>query len=110
MWEINAGINMVRVLQEPVRAYNYHIAIGGGVINKGFSEKDLDLYFLPMGGFNKDRKSDPDGLIKFLEALWNTKAKSLGEDYGYDEKNEHSIYKKAVKFMRGSERIDCFVF
>lgn len=32
----------------------YYLAMGGGIINRGFSDKDLDLIILPMG----DRELD----------------------------------------------------
>lgn len=50
MWTLSEGLEVVRGIQQPIRAYGYHVAIGGGVVNKGQSDKDLDLYFLPMNG------------------------------------------------------------
>jgi hypothetical protein len=48
MWTLDNGLALVRAIQPKIRQFNYHVAIGGGVVNRGFSTKDLDLYFLPM--------------------------------------------------------------
>jgi hypothetical protein len=112
IWNLEQGLRVVRALQPSTRNYGYHLAIGGGVINKGQSDKDLDLYFLPMGGFNGEPKSDSGGMLAFLESLWGgaKPLASLGA-------NENGFYKHAVQFIRmgGEERnirqrIDCFIF
>lgn len=109
MWDLDAGLLVVRMLQQDVRAYGYHVAIGGGVVDNGVSNKDLDLYFLPMGGFNDRRwRKDPEGLIRYLENLWGLSASLSNDEYG---EQKEMIYKKAVKFFRNKqERIDCFIF
>lgn len=108
VWTIEVALGLIRALQPECRAYGYHLALGGGVLNKGESEKDLDLYFLPMNPFNADEtdaSSDPEGLIAYLEKLWGPSTPITG-DYG-----DKTCYKKAVKFIRGKvERIDVFVF
>ncbi len=108
MWTIENGLKLVRALQPLTREFNYHLALGGGVLNKGESEKDLDLYFLPMGGFNingAEQKPNPDGMRKLLDKFWGV-GKDISKDYG----NEKG-YKHAVKYMRnGTQRIDVFIF
>lgn len=77
-WTIEEGLTLIRGLQPQAKAYGYHIALGGGVLNKGTSEKDLDLYFLPLD--NKDLATNEIGLIGFLQEIWGM-GTSLG-DYG----------------------------
>lgn len=48
VWTLAEGLDLVRILQPKLRALDYHVVIGGGVINKGVSTKDLDLYLLPV--------------------------------------------------------------
>jgi len=81
-WNLEEGIGVVRTLQPEIRAFGYHVALGGGVINKGVSAKDLDLYFLPMGGF-KDSKSvsSPEKLLEFLTSFWGEHKKIGKADY-----------------------------
>lgn len=113
MWTFENAIRVIRALQPATREFNYHLALGGGVLNKSYSNKDLDLYFLPMGGFGSKSKEDPDGMLAFLERLWGKSTPLTKEYYG----NGISHYKRAVKFARyGGEdkktvqRIDCFIF
>jgi hypothetical protein len=111
MWDIDAGLLLVRTIQQDIRKFGFHVAIGGGVVNNGFSEKDLDLYFLPMGGFtaNWRRTSNPGELLKYLENLWGL-TQAIGND-NYGDREPLSAYRKAAKFYRNKqERIDCFIF
>lgn len=113
MWELDGALRVIRALQPATRQFGYHLALGGGVMNKGESRKDLDLYFLPMGGFGGDPLHRPDAMLKHLERLWGASeglAASVPED-------QQSFYKHAVKFTRWGgpsknipQRIDCFIF
>ncbi len=49
-WTIEAALLLIRRLQPALRAYGYHLALGGGVLNRGSSGHDLDLYLLPTYG------------------------------------------------------------
>lgn len=68
-WKLEEGLKLVRALQGRVREFGYHITLGGGVLNKGESDKDLDLYFLPYNNPSV-AKENPDGLIEWLSVLW----------------------------------------
>jgi hypothetical protein len=48
MWGLSDALEVVRALQPKAHSVDYHIALAGGVLNKGTSTKDLDLVFLPM--------------------------------------------------------------
>lgn len=76
-WKIEEGLKLIRALQGRTKDFGYHIALGGGVLNTGVSDKDLDLYFLP---FNNDNvaKEDADGLIQWLAGLWGD-PKKIGD-------------------------------
>lgn len=114
MWTLEDALNVITMLQEEVRQFGYHIALGGGVLNNGTSDKDLDLYFLPLC----DNKTpvEPDELIAFLECHFDeaTQIRGSGEQYGEDE---FSPYHSKVKFVwvddEGGElkfrRIDAFI-
>lgn len=57
MWTLNNALVMVRSFQFKALQLGYHLALGGGVLNKGQSDKDLDIMVLPLDGQNqyKDR-------------------------------------------------------
>lgn len=67
-WLLDDALGVIRALQPQTRQFGYHLCLGGGVLNKGESEKDLDLYFLPMN--QKDLKADGDGMLQHLKSLW----------------------------------------
>ena len=67
-WKIEEGLKLIRALQGRVKEFGYHIALGGGVLNTGSSEKDLDLYFLPLN--SADIKEDTHGMLEWLTKLW----------------------------------------
>jgi hypothetical protein len=48
MWIEHDAISLIRGLQPKLRPFAYHLALGSGVLNLGRSEKDLDLYLLPV--------------------------------------------------------------
>lgn len=68
MWTLDEGRAEVERVQQGSRAYGYHVALGGSVLNKGESRKDLDLYFLPLD--SDESKPDRDCLVAWLESLW----------------------------------------
>ena len=46
MWTLQEALQLIRDLQPQLKPLHYHVALGGGVLNKGTSQKDLDLYLL----------------------------------------------------------------
>jgi hypothetical protein len=115
MWTIEGGLKIVRALQPATRQFGYHLALGGGVLNKGESKKDLDLYFLPMGGFGDTQEHKPDEMLRFLERLFGASTPICRNDPAYG--NSEQLYAHAVHFTRMGgprkdikQRIDCFIF
>lgn len=123
-WTLDEAISLIRGLQPECRKFSYHLCLGGGVLNKGQSKHDLDLYFLPMG---KKEDIKAEGLVRWLESLWGKgeafKAVPKLDVYGerlivghnefgeprYDYPEEEQKYAFAGKFNYGELRIDVFV-
>jgi hypothetical protein len=42
-WLLDDALNLFRMLQDRAKSYGYCLAIGGGVVNKGWSDNDLDI-------------------------------------------------------------------
>lgn len=99
-WTLEDALGLIRPLQEAARSYGYHLCLGGGVLNRGYSEKDLDLYFLPLG----EPKVMPTQLVKWLDTMWGE-----GEDIGENYEDIKSVYLYRMKFKYGPQRIDVFV-
>lgn len=90
-WYLDEAVSIVKVLQPAVKVFGYHVAIGGSVVNNGSSEKDIDLYFLPMGGLDEKDATKPIDLLTWLESVWGT-SKRIGKDYGKKRKSLGEIY------------------
>lgn len=82
MWNLDKSLKLIRALQETSKTFGFHIALGGGVLNKGESMKDLDLYFHPFA--NPDVPESYEKLISWLTTIWGEPSK-LGD---YDEPAE----------------------
>ena len=52
-WILEEAIEFVRKIRPAVNAAGYNLLLGGGVLNNGYSDKDLDLVITP-------RDVDPD--------------------------------------------------
>ena len=107
MWTLDEGLEIVRDLQDMTREYDYHLTIGGGVVNKGSSLKDLDLYFLPLCNGNTP---DPKGLLRELERQWGASEPIGGEREYKDDPRWYKV-KFGVGFgLRKTKRIDVFIW
>ena len=49
-WTLEEGLELIRTIQTKALHKGYHLALGGGVLNRGWSLNDLDIIALPMDG------------------------------------------------------------
>lgn len=77
MWDIDDALRLVRAIQEDTKKFGYHVCLGGSVLNKGLSHKNVDLYFLPM---DNGMKSEAKKVVSWLEEMWG-KSEELGREY-----------------------------
>jgi hypothetical protein len=100
MWTLQTGREEVAKVQNLSRQFGYHVALGGSVLNRGESFKDLDLYFLPLD--IEGLQPDSAGLLTALYDVWGEGVSMLGEHYN----SVHYAHK--VKYST-PKRIDVFV-
>lgn len=83
-WTLDDGLRLVRGIQATAKKYGYYIALAGGVLNKGFSEKDIDLVFLPYQHLKsedgKEVKPDAEGIVGWLTTIWG-EPRDIGANY-----------------------------
>lgn len=72
-WHLNDALSLIKSLQPLVQPHGYHICLGGSVLNVGKSNKDLDLYFLPLSPTG----ADAPALLNLLTTTWGP-SESLG--------------------------------
>jgi hypothetical protein len=116
-WYLADALLMIRQLQALVWPMGYHVALGGGVLNHGYSDKDLDLYVLPLG---IDQAVSPDDALAALSKHF----KSVPFDYdgsadtvkeferlhgaGSWERNTYFAHSVSYKLV-GLKSIDVFI-
>ena len=98
---LDTGLMIARDIQPNVRKLGYHVALGGGVLNKGMSEKDLDLYFLPLVG----EAANHSGLVAYLYKAWGV-ADTIGCSGG---DTNMGVYRDKLRFQTGHGRIEAFI-
>ena len=49
MWTLVEGVTLIGELKEAVESKGFSIALTGGVLFRGWSAKDIDLVFYPLG-------------------------------------------------------------
>ena len=92
MWGLEEALEVIRAVQETFWGTGYCISLGGGVLNHGWSTKDLDLVVCPA--VNSDR-----GLPDAFEAMNQFPTLgNLGNKYawvfiGYETFGELSLVK-----------------
>ena len=47
IWLLGEAIDLVKLIQATSMTQGYYLAIAGGVLNKGYSNNDLDLVAVP---------------------------------------------------------------
>ena len=104
VWTLEAALEVIRAIQPLVREFGYHVALGGGVLNKGESRKDLDLYFLSLD--NPKTPADASRLTRWLDATWG-KGTPIGDD-DYDT-DKDVVYAEKNTYTSQGRRIDVFV-
>lgn len=109
MWTLDDAIELINKLQSGLRKINYHVTLGGGVLNNRQSPNDLDLYFLPL----EDESNHPDDrkypnyqdVMEFLHEQFGVTGNYM-EDY----ENLRTIYKvKLTYHLKSGRKIDAFI-
>lgn len=81
-WYLADAQLLIRELQDAMWPLFHHVALGGGVLNHGYSDKDLDIYVLPNykpGVVHADIEQDVVDAISFAigsRPLFDMRAKS----------------------------------
>lgn len=65
MWQMSDAIDLIRKLQPRAWELGYHLNFGGGVLNKGYSYKDLDI--LAMYVSARDQRPEIDLVFEFIK-------------------------------------------
>jgi hypothetical protein len=102
LWYLGEAQTLIRDLQALVWPKNWHVALGGGVLNHGYSNDDLDIYILPLNKHAKTADVRPalDTLLDYSGAI--------GRHSAYH--NMAPAIETADIYLYKGKRIDVFVF
>ena len=106
LWTLEQALLVVRFLQPLTRAAHYHLALGGGVINAGQSDKDIDLYFLPLENLPDNMVAEPDKMKSILDAFYGAGEPIIHAEYGQPEP---SSYHYKLTYTIYGKRADAFI-
>jgi hypothetical protein len=105
VWYLADALVLVRTLQAIAWPQGYHIALGGGVLNHGYSDGDLDIYVLPI--YNKPGIVDELVILTALGAVLDQN--DYVEPVCSFENNPHECFAYSVRFPNGGKRVEIFV-
>lgn len=54
MWHIDSAMSFIVEFAPLVRELDYHLCLGGSVLHEGHSDHDLDLWFIPLNGYESE--------------------------------------------------------
>lgn len=101
IWALADALKLIRETQATARSFGFHICLGGGVLNRGTSEKDVDLYLLPL----IEVPQNTEGLLASLEIGWGPSeiAFSGGDSQGpYLHKRRYTVDDRKIEvFVMG---------
>lgn len=110
-WTIEEGILIARSLEPVAIKFGYHVALGGGVLVKGFSLKDLDIFFyvhttiLKKSYDNKPPSSVIDHLLS--DSQWSyLEPEKHKKDTGSGAPDFDQRYKEIKRMVFNNRRVD----
>lgn len=106
MWTFEGAKSCINWFQTAAKNCGYHLCLGGSVLNYGSSQKDIDFYFLPLGG---KTKVNPKELILFIESAATSKLESIGNNYPGSELPYAYKGKITANWNLFLQRIDVFI-
>jgi hypothetical protein len=92
---------LIAKLQEKVWPLGFHIALGGGVLNHGYSDSDLDLYVMPI--FSRIPHNFDFLRVRLTEILGD------GHSIPGSERYPETIFRDQLLFTPEGKRVDVFV-
>lgn len=68
LWTLDEGLQYIRERQTEAFIHHYNLSLGGGILDRGFSDHDLDIIATPANGLT----ATMDNYLDFV--LWMNKA------------------------------------
>jgi hypothetical protein len=98
-----AALPIVRSVEEKLIPLGAHCSLGGSVLHRGESTKDLDIFVYPH---NQDKPKTPEDLIAALKSIFPEGYDATDNNYPHDRLRFVVIQKTAEGFLK----LEFFVF
>lgn len=103
-WKLGEALALIKSIQTRIKKLGFHVCLAGGVLNVGYSQKDLDLVFLPLWN---DKQPPVEPLLTYLYiALGQPKE---GEEETSHKPNPFTPYRHQEGLYDEGKRIDIFI-
>lgn len=102
-WTLAEGVDIIRQIEPDIRELGYHTMLGGSLLHKGTSEKDLDIFFSPLNGY-ETRSFD---VLQYLQTVFG-RCSSIQDQPDY-KAGEPWYWREMHYFMFEGRRIDVFI-
>lgn len=69
MWTLKEAQALIADIEPLMREQHYHTLLGGGVLHAGASDHDLDIFFFPLNGYEKQPRVIMEILFQLFEGM-----------------------------------------
>lgn len=108
LWYLCDAQLLIRQLQEVAWPLGWHIALGGGVLNHGYSDKDVDIYALPI--YSQEGKlADELEILSRLIMVLNPEGTMLIDEVCSTQAVPHECYHYSVRIANHGKPIELFI-
>lgn len=97
---LEQGIAIAQIVETAIIPAGYHCALGGSVLHKGGSDKDLDIFLYPHNG----NSLNPE----LLRVRLQTHGFKLVNTFGRSKNSHDSKEIEIWEFLKDGTRIDFF--
>lgn len=104
MYTLQDGVALAQAMDPEVRKYNYCTALGGSVLHKGESLKDIDILLLPI---EDDVPNDEERLLLYLTKVFTVKPALREREDKYGPSVTRTIYKGETI---SGKKVDFFIY
>jgi hypothetical protein len=102
IWTLAEALYLIKDIQSALKPLGYHVVLGGGVLNRGWSQKDLDLYFIPL---TNDKQPDLAPLVNHLLTIF----RQSDSDDASHRPNPYSPFRLQFEWTHKGRRVDAFI-
>lgn len=99
MWTLDEAVATCRMFELALKANGFHCALGGSVLHRGTSQKDVDIFVYPHQADPEGEVVDWDKAEKVLATLGARITRSCSHQYDLKRVKEASFDGKRIDFF-----------